>query len=140
MKRERIIRHSFVEFVPDVLEEGILYISLPYATVSHKCYCGCGHEVVTPLSPTDWSLTFDGVSVSLNPSIGNWSFACKSHYWIRNGKVKWAHEWSEERIDFGRSLDRDRKDEYYGSRELADESKVSQDEDWLSRFLKRFSP
>ncbi|WP_353963011.1 DUF6527 family protein [Streptomyces sp. NBC_00365] len=36
--------------------------------------CGCGRKVVTPLAPQEWKLTLDGVSVSLHPSIGNWSF------------------------------------------------------------------
>ena len=83
MKRELILRHEFVEFIPDKLADGVVYVSIPYATVAHKCCCGCGMEVVTPLSPTDWELIFDGESISLDPSIGNWSFDCKSHYWIR---------------------------------------------------------
>jgi len=84
----KTVQHQFVEYVPDVIEEGILYISLPYATAIHKCICGCGNEVVTPLSPKDWQLTFDGKAVSLSPSIGNWNFACQSHYWIRNNRIE----------------------------------------------------
>jgi len=82
--------HKFVEYIPMTLEEGVLYVSMEVGTVIHKCVCGCGREVVTPLSPTDWNLTFDGESISLYPSIGNWNFECKSHYWIQNNKVKWA--------------------------------------------------
>lgn len=87
------MRHRFVEFIPDELEDGILYISITYATVLHKCCCGCGNEVVTPLSPSDWQLTFDGETISLFPSIGNWSFPCRSHYWIRKDKVVWVDDW-----------------------------------------------
>ena len=105
--------HEFVEFVPDVLEDGILYVSMNYATVSHRCCCGCGTEVVTPLSPTDWSLIYDGKSVSLDPSIGNWSFACQSHYWIRNGSVRWANRWSRAEIAAGRAADKRRKTVYF---------------------------
>jgi len=43
-----------------------------------------------PLGPTDWKLTFDGESVSLYPSVGNWNFPCQSHYWIQENKVRWA--------------------------------------------------
>jgi hypothetical protein len=100
------LRHRFVEFIPDDLEEGVLYISLEYRTASHRCCCGCGHEVVTPLSPTDWQLTFDGETVSLSPSIGNWSFPCQSHYWVRAGRVSWARQWSRQEIDAGREADR----------------------------------
>ena len=63
--RQQAMTHRFVEYVPDELEDGVLYVSIPFATVSHRCCCGCRHEVVTPLTPTDWSLTFDGESVSL---------------------------------------------------------------------------
>jgi len=116
MRRERLLAHRFVEFIPDVLEEGTLYVSIEYATVSHKCCCGCGFEVVTPLSPTDWKLTFDGETISLHPSIGNWNFKCQSHYWIREGKVKWAPRWSRNEIDAGRNWDRHEKGSYYQGR------------------------
>lgn len=114
MTREKVLAHRFVEFIPDVLEEGTLYVSMEYATVSHKCCCGCGFEVVTPLSPTDWKLTFDGETISLYPSIGNWSFKCQSHYWIRNSRAKWASRWSLEEIDAGKTWDRHQKESYPG--------------------------
>jgi hypothetical protein len=44
--------------------------------------------------------------VSLDPSIGNWSFPCRSHYWIRNNKVRWAENWSQARIDANLKLAR----------------------------------
>src|SRR5690242_17999017 len=102
MNKVTTLTHQFVEFIPDQLQEGKLYISLEYATVAHKCCCGCGKEVVTPLSPTDWKLIFDGQTVTLDPSIGNWSFSCQSHYWIRNNSVRWAPRWSNDWIEAGR--------------------------------------
>jgi hypothetical protein len=99
------LSHEFVEFIPDELQDGILYVSVAYATAAHKCCCGCGHEVVTPLTPTDWKLIFDGQTVSLDPSIGNWSFPCQSHYWIRRNGVQWADRWSREQIQAGRAHD-----------------------------------
>lgn len=107
------ISYKFVDAIPDKLDENKLYIAIEYATAAHKCCCGCGKEVVTPLSPTDWKLIYDGVSVSLNPSIGNWSFDCKSHYWIERNNVRWAAQWTEERIAAGRSLDRRAKERYF---------------------------
>ncbi len=98
-----ILRHEFVEIIPDLLRDGVVYVSVLYATAVHKCCCGCGGEVVTPISRTDWQLTFDGESISLHPSIGNWSFACQSHYWIRRNEVRWAPRWSQERIAAGRA-------------------------------------
>jgi hypothetical protein len=89
----KTIQHKFVEFIPENLDEGILYITLEYATALHKCACGCGNEVVTPLSPKDWKLIFDGKTVSLYPSIGNWRFPCSSHYWIENNRIVDANRW-----------------------------------------------
>jgi hypothetical protein len=108
MRQEKLLRHEFVEFIPDLehMEEGTLYVSMQFATVIHKCCCGCGNEVVTPLSPMDWKLIFDGKTISLDPSIGNWSFECQSHYWIRDSTVKWAPQWSREEIAAGRAYDR----------------------------------
>lgn len=117
MKKLTALTHEFVEFLPDQLEDGMLYISIPYATVAHKCCCGCGNEVVTPLSPTDWKLIFNGETVSLDPSIGNWSFPCQSHYWIRNNGVRWDYQWSKAEVEAGRTRDQEAKQDYFGSTE-----------------------
>ena len=90
MTRRSTFEHRFVETAPDDLDDGVLYVSIEYASALHRCACGCGIEVVTPLSPGGWKLIFDGRSVSLHPSIGNWDFPCRSHYWIRQGRVQWA--------------------------------------------------
>jgi hypothetical protein len=94
----KTIQHKFVQFVPDILEDGILYVTVEYRTAVHKCVCGCGNKVVTPISPSDWKLTFDGKTVTLRPSIGNWNFDCRSHYWITNNKIEWAEAWSKKEI------------------------------------------
>jgi hypothetical protein len=113
MIRRDAIRPEFVEYVPSLLEEGVVYISIPFATASHRCCCGCGSEVVTPLSPTDWRLIFDGDTISLDPSIGNWSLPCQSHYWIERNSVRWAPRWSRAEIDEGRAHDRLAKTQYF---------------------------
>lgn len=122
MARRTTFKHVFVQHVPEQLEEGVLYVSTEYATVAHKCYCGCGSEVITPLSPTDWRLTFDGESITLYPSIGNWSFACRSHYWIERGKVIPARQWSEYEIAAGRENDAFAKQAHYGQEAKRDTS------------------
>ncbi|MCB9065466.1 MAG: hypothetical protein H6551_10040 [Chitinophagales bacterium] len=109
----KTFQHSFVEFIPDYIEEGILYISIKYHTAVHKCACGCGSEIVTPISPTDWRVTYNGETTSLYPSIGNWGLECKSHYWIENDKVIFARSWSEKEIEQGRNLDKKRKNQYF---------------------------
>jgi hypothetical protein len=114
MRPEVVLKHEFVEFVPEQLEDRTVYVCIPFATVVHKCCCGCGREVVTPLTPTDWQLIFDGVSISLHPSIGNWSFPCQSHYWIRHNRVRWAGRWSQQEIEAGRAADAFAKAKYFG--------------------------
>ena len=106
MTRLARVEHAFVEYIPEHLERGTLYISIPYATVVHSCFCGCGSEVVTPISPVGWSVTFHGNSVSLDPSVGSWELPCKSHYWIKENHVEWHGQWSEARIAKGRAKDR----------------------------------
>lgn len=110
------IAHAFVEYIPRELEEGVVYVSIPYATAVHRCLCGCGREVVTPISPTDWQVTFDGKTISLHPSIGSWNLPCKSHYWIRNNGVVWAPQWSQVQIDAARASDRTAKEQYFEAR------------------------
>ncbi|MFO0855931.1 MAG: DUF6527 family protein [Phycisphaerales bacterium] len=105
MKSLKRLQHRFVEFIPERPEDGVLYISIEHATAVHRCCCGCGLEVVTPLTPTDWSMTFNGIAVSLHPSIGNWSFPCRSHYWIRSSRVEWAAAWTAEEVVTGRQAD-----------------------------------
>lgn len=84
-----ILKFKFVDSVPNSLEFGTLYISMKYSTAIHLCICGCNNEVVTPFNTTSrgWTFIYNGESVSLYPSIGNWSFECQSHYWIKNNKV-----------------------------------------------------
>ena len=115
MKRDIILRHEFVEFMPDAIEEGTLYVSMEYATVIHKCCCGCGNKVVTPLSPTDWKLIYDGRAITLDPSIGNWGFACRSHYWIKGDKVRWSTQWTRDEVEAGRRQDISAKERYLGT-------------------------
>lgn len=109
-------RHRFVNDVPDRLEPGVLYVSLENDTVLHLCACGCGNETVTPLAPTEWRMSYDGESISLHPSIGNWSFDCQSHYFITNGVVRWARKWSKDEIARGRAYDRALKDAHYNAK------------------------
>jgi hypothetical protein len=107
MKRVTITP-QFVELMPGQLQEGVLYISEKYCTAIHKCCCGCGQKVVTPLSPAKWQLRRDEDAVTLYPSIGNWSFPCQSHYWIQRNRVEWAGSMSKQRIR--RVQERDQRD------------------------------
>lgn len=100
---------KFAKNIPDHLDDDKLYISMEYAMAIHNCCCGCGMQVVTPLSPTDWKLTYDGATISLYPSIGNWGLPCQSHYWITNNEVLWAPKWNKMEINMAREAEREEK-------------------------------
>jgi len=111
-----VITPEFVDFVPEDLDPGVLYVSMRFSTVVHLCPCGCGNKVVTPLSPPEWHLLYDGETVSLMPSVGNWQFPCRSHYWIRQNRIKWARSWSDDEISAGRLRDAHEIEAYFASR------------------------
>ncbi len=93
-----MLEHKFVDFMPKEYEQNVLYVSMEYKTVTHLCCCGCGKKVVTPIAPHSWKITYNGQGITLYPSIGNWDFNCKSHYWIRDSQVQWANDWDEDKI------------------------------------------
>jgi hypothetical protein len=101
------LAHEFVDELPDQSEEGVLYISMPFATVMHLCCCGCRNKVYTPLRPNRWRLSFDGDTVTLLPSVGNWNFACRSHYWIIRSRVRWAAAMTPKEVEQIRVLARE---------------------------------
>lgn len=103
---------AFVEVIPEQLDDGILYISMHYRIAAHRCCCGCGEEVITPLTPADWTLCQEGKTVSLSPSIGNWDFRCKSHYWIDQNQVRWSYSFSEKQIAAVKARDKAEKAAY----------------------------
>ncbi len=109
MKASTTFQHQFVQSAPRDLLPSVLYISLEYCSMLHLCACGCGRKVVTPISPNDWSMTFNGQSVTVSPSIGSWSLPCRSHYLIKRGKVVWAGDWTDEQIKKARAVDLARK-------------------------------
>jgi len=112
------VEYKFVKSIPEEIENLTLYISMEYGTAIHNCVCGCGNEVITPFSPTDWELCYNGESVSLSPSIGNWSFECQSHYWIVENKIIHASKWNKYEIDYNRKADKKNKNKFYSKKNL----------------------
>ena len=110
------ITHEFVEYLPAELADGVLYISITYRTAVHRCACGCGNKVVTPITPADWHLLYDGDTVSLTPSVGNWGFPCRSHYWIKSDQIRWSGAWTAEQIAAGRARDDRGRADYFARR------------------------
>jgi hypothetical protein len=113
--KTRRYRLSEVESFPRPLTPGVLYVSNRFRCAAHACACGCGREVITPLSPVQWQLTRSASGASLRPSIGNWSFPCRSHYWITSGRVEWAAEMSEVAIREGREVNARLRQAYFNA-------------------------
>lgn len=132
------MRPEYVEYIPKDLEDGVLYISRKFRTASHRCCCGCGTKIVTPLRETEFKLLERGNLVSLHPSIGNWNHPCQAHYWIRDNQVIWAGSMSKEAIRMGRAHDDALKEAYFSEvtwpwwRRVAGRIK-----NWLSDFFNR---
>ena len=87
----------YVIDMPPVAEmnTGEIFISLKHRLCNHLCPCGCSNEVSIPLaapgetSPEEWAVDGPYTSPTFSPSLLN-RFDCKSHYFIKNGKVEWA--------------------------------------------------
>lgn len=79
---------KYMVHIPEVseMEQGVIYVSIPYKTANHLCLCGCGQQTITPLNDNGWrfSMNHNDGKISLSPSIGNYQFECKSHYIITN--------------------------------------------------------
>jgi hypothetical protein len=106
------VRPEYVESFPKVLEDGVLYISRRFSTACHRCCCGCGTKIVTPIRPTEYQLVERKGQVSLHPSVGNWNHPCQSHYVIRDNQVLWAGQMTRAEIARGRARDDAEKAEY----------------------------
>lgn len=137
MNRLRTIEPRFVETVPKDREDGVLYISIPYGTMVHSCACGCGSKVTTPIGPARWRFTYNGESVSVCPSIGNWSYPCCSHYWIDRNRIRWASSWSEKRIAAGRAHNRSERKRYAEAKAKGEPFVSHENEEMPSRRRRR---
>lgn len=116
MIRYRRLEHRFVDDIVERLDGGVLYVSMPYATVMHLCCCGRGRKVVTPLAPAQWRLTFDGENISLHPSVGSWNLHCRSHYVISGGQAIEARQWSDENVTRGQARDKRARTAHYAAK------------------------
>ncbi len=113
MKIDRF-RLEEVEGMPAQLERGVLYASQKYRTAAHLCACGCGEKVRTQLGPLGWHLTKErSGDPTLFPSIGNWQKPCHSHYFIRNGRVLWQEDWTDDQVLAGRHAEEMRRDAHF---------------------------
>lgn len=80
------------DFMPQKIEEGVLYVSKHWGLAIHNCACGCGIKTVTLLGEGEWTLTEKEEKVSLMPSIGNFSGEepYHAHYHITENRIDWC--------------------------------------------------
>lgn len=128
------IRLEAVEFMPAQLELGVLYVSEKYRTAAHLCACGCGEKVRTQLGDLGWRLIKGRSGPTLYPSIGNWQKPCRSHYYIRNGRILWQGAWTDEEVLEGRRAEEMRRDTYIQAQR---EGQWSRFKRWLKRWRAR---
>lgn len=129
---------ELVEDMPTEILSGILYVSNEYEIACHRCVCGCGSLVFTPLGPSEWRFSNDNGKPSLKPSIGNWALPCRSHYWISKGRVTWAGACTDDQVRLGREAEAERRNEYYATKSVPQRQRsmlamAKRAIEWLSR-------
>ncbi|MCW8837541.1 MAG: DUF6527 family protein [Thiovulaceae bacterium] len=124
--------------MPKEYEQNVLYVSMEYKTVTHLCCCGCGKKVVTPIAPHSWKITYDGNGITLYPSIGNWDFNCRSHYWIRDSQVLWANDWDESKVQATKIQHNDAKLKYSDKILHKQEDKITSKKGIFQKILSYF--
>lgn len=87
---DRIIDAVHVRRLPEVFEQGNLYVADDPPVAGHLCCCGCGERIVLSIGPLGWKYTEKAGRPSLSPMIGNLGLPCDSRYAIRDGEVIWA--------------------------------------------------
>ena len=86
----------YINLLPEIIEEGKVYISKEYGVAIHLCACGCGEKTVMDFKPhwkDGWTLTENpDETVSFSPSVGNFSGQnpYHAHYFIVSNKIVWC--------------------------------------------------
>lgn len=92
-RRLKAITPEFVEYIPREGKDlilGIVYISMKHKMVVYRCPCRCGGLAEFMLDPIRFRMKYDGANVSFYPSIGISYLECRSHYWIRDNRIRWC--------------------------------------------------
>jgi hypothetical protein len=95
-KKDPLFVNKYVEIIPEKMKSDILYIEGGYQSeqfASLLCPCGCKEVINLNLEPEEnpcWVLK-KGRLTDLSPSIWK-SSNCKSHFFIKRGKIRWCKE------------------------------------------------
>jgi hypothetical protein len=88
---------SVVEDPPDELDDNVVYLIAdggPPWSATFVCPCGCKERISLSLIPRDrpnWRATVNNDGITLHPSVWR-KKDCRSHFFIRGGRVLWARE------------------------------------------------
>jgi hypothetical protein len=96
-KRERRFKYEVVSELPAAPFEETLYLEgnkkeKDYWYALLKCPCGCGDNIVLNLmndAKPCWRVNINKSRPSVFPSIWR-TKNCKSHFWLKNGKVSFC--------------------------------------------------
>ncbi len=83
-----IYSYLAVERIPKDLSDGIVYHNEEFELGAMLCACGCGHRVDL-LVPDSHQISSEHGLATIRPSIAVCDAPCKSHYFIRAGRVEW---------------------------------------------------
>lgn len=129
------IRLELVQYMPKVLDVGILYVSKEFGTAAHLCACGCGEKIRTPLGPAEWRVEETSAGPTLLPSVGNWQQPCQSHYIIWRGEIQWEGQWTDNQIAVGRLREQMRLRAYCNAQNKKQVQPNTGSNKWISRLF-----
>jgi hypothetical protein len=85
--------YQAVERLPKQLDNGVVYHSKEFEVAALLCACGCGHRVML-LVPDSHQVSSERGFATVRPSIAVCDAPCKSHYFIRAGRIEWLPAFS----------------------------------------------
>jgi hypothetical protein len=89
-------KYKFCKDEPEELEQKVIYIigEHPYLwKICFRCPCGCNEVISLNLlkeANPRWRFTIRWRKISIYPSIWR-KVGCKSHFYIKKGKVNWSY-------------------------------------------------
>ena len=95
-KNDQKYSYKFSIDEPDTLDEWVIYIigeRHNYWMITFRCPCGCNSVISLNLLKgvrPRWRFKTRWGTISISPSVWR-RVGCRSHFYIRKGKVDWSH-------------------------------------------------